>query len=48
VGEVSPLTEIIISRSKSDFSSFAAGIRYQVQSYDKRTIGVLDELMLPK
>lgn len=48
VGEVSPLTEIIISRSKSDFSSFSKGIRYQVESYDKRTISVLSELMLPK
>jgi hypothetical protein len=48
VGEVSPLTEIVISRSKSDFASFAAGIRYQVQSYDKKTVSVLDELMLPR
>ncbi len=48
VGEVSPLTEITINRSKADFASYAAGIRYQVQSYDKKTIGVIDEVMLQK
>ncbi len=48
VGDVSPLTEITISRPLSDFSSFSAGIRYQVQSADKKTIGVIDELMFKK
>ncbi len=45
VGEVSPLTEISISRPVSDISSYSKGIRYQVQSYDKKTVSVVDELM---
>jgi hypothetical protein len=48
IGEVSPLTEIIISRPLSDISSFCEGVRYQVQSYDKKVIGLLDELKFKK
>lgn len=47
IGEVSPLTEIIIKRP-IDFKNYAKGVGYQVESYDKKTVGVLDEIMLPK
>ncbi len=48
VGEVSPLTEITVERPLEDMSGFAAGVRYQVQSYDKQTVGVIDQLMFKK
>jgi len=48
IGEVSPLTEITITRPLADVSSFCDGVRYQVQTYDKKVIGVLDELMFKK
>lgn len=44
VGEVSPLTEITVSTPLSEIASYAKGIRYQVQSYDKKTVCKLDEL----
>ncbi|MHB9031347.1 MAG: hypothetical protein ACYC9O_21470, partial [Candidatus Latescibacterota bacterium] len=48
VGEVSPLTEITISRPLADVASFCEGVRYQVQSYNKQVVGVLDELKFKK
>ncbi len=48
VGEVSPLTEIIVNRPLSDVSSFCEGVRYQVLTYDKNIVGVLDEVLFKK
>jgi hypothetical protein len=44
LNEISPLDEINIEQSKSDYSSVAAGIRYQIQSYDKTATLTLGEI----
>jgi hypothetical protein len=43
LNEVSPLAEVIIQQSKSDYS-VAAGIRYQIQTYDKTKTLELGEI----
>lgn len=45
VGEVSPLGEIQIERPLSDMTGYCAGVRYQVQTYDKQNTAMLDQVM---